>query len=105
MLGGPAWSLRDFYTEGGLLPLLRHHEELLSIVTLGIFSAWAKVRNKQYFYRNTLVDGSSFEYLASPIAILKGRIIAAVALAAFFAAQQYSLTLYVILAVVFLAVR
>src|SRR3954471_6399831 len=26
---------------------------LLSIVTLGIYSAWAKVRNKQYFYGNT----------------------------------------------------
>ncbi len=48
---------------------------LLSIVTLGIYSAWAKVRNKQYFYGNTILDGSSFEYTASPIAILKGRII------------------------------
>lgn len=48
---------------------------LLSIITLGIYSAWAKVRNKQYFYGNTILDGSPFEYTASPIAILKGRII------------------------------
>ncbi len=49
---------------------------LLSVVTLGIYSAWAKVRNKQYFYGNTELDGSTFSYLASPIAILKGRVIA-----------------------------
>lgn len=49
---------------------------LLSIVTLGVYSAWAKVRRKKYFYNNTLIDGVGFDYHASPIAILKGRIIA-----------------------------
>jgi uncharacterized membrane protein YjgN (DUF898 family) len=49
---------------------------LLSIVTLGIYSAWAKVRRRKYFYNNTLVDGVGFDYHANPIAILKGRIIA-----------------------------
>ena len=49
---------------------------LLSIVTLGIYSAWAKVRNKQYFYGNTSLDNASFEYTAEPLKILKGRIIA-----------------------------
>ena len=50
----------------------------LSIVTLGIFSAWAKVRSERYFYGNTRVDGEPFEYLAKPWPILKGRIIAVV---------------------------
>lgn len=49
---------------------------LLSIITLGIYSAWAKVRRKKYFYQNTLIEGVGFDYHASPIAILKGRIIA-----------------------------
>jgi len=49
---------------------------LLTILTLGIYSAWAKVRNKQYFYGNSSLDGSSFVYLAKPITILKGRLIA-----------------------------
>ena len=49
---------------------------LLTILTLGIYSAWAKVRNKQYFYGNSSLDGSSFAYLAKPITILKGRLIA-----------------------------
>lgn len=47
----------------------------LTILTLGIYSAWAKVRNKRYFYGNTLLDGSSFDYHASPIQILKGRLL------------------------------
>jgi uncharacterized membrane protein YjgN (DUF898 family) len=49
---------------------------MLSIITLGIYSAWAKVRRKKYFYNNTLIDGVGFDYHANPIAILKGRIIA-----------------------------
>lgn len=49
---------------------------LLSIVTLGIYSAWAKVRREQYFHRNTLLDGSGFDYHGNPVAILKGRLIA-----------------------------
>lgn len=48
---------------------------LLSILTLGIYSAWAKVRNKQYFYGSTTLDGASFEYTANPVSILKGRIL------------------------------
>lgn len=53
---------------------------LLTIITLGIYSAWAKVRTKKYFYGNTELDGDRFEYLATPIQILVGRIIAVIAL-------------------------
>jgi len=56
---------------------------LLSIITLGIYSAWAKVRTKRYFYGNTKLDGSSFAYLASPVQILKGRLIAFAFLASY----------------------
>lgn len=49
---------------------------VLSILTLGIYSAWAKVRTERYFYSNTKIAGSPFEYLADPIKILKGRLIA-----------------------------
>jgi uncharacterized membrane protein YjgN (DUF898 family) len=47
-----------------------------TLVTLGIYSAWAKVRKKRYFYGSTKVDGDSFDYFANPKAILKGRILA-----------------------------
>ncbi|MDO3721020.1 YjgN family protein [Marinobacter sp. chi1] len=58
---------------------------LLTILTLGIYSAWATVRNNQYFYGNTQLDGASFQYLASPITILKGRLIALAVLIAYVA--------------------
>lgn len=48
---------------------------LLTIVTLGIYSAWAKVRRMRYFYGNSLLDGHGFEYHAKPVQILKGRLI------------------------------
>lgn len=48
----------------------------LTIVTLGIYSAWAKVRTNQYFYGHTSVAGSCFEYTAKPMTILKGRLLA-----------------------------
>jgi len=47
-----------------------------TILTLGIYSAWAKVRNLRYFYRHTSVAGASFDYHADPLAILKGRVLA-----------------------------
>ncbi len=46
---------------------------VLTVITLGVYSAWAKVRNKQYFYGNTRLQQASFEYLANPLMILKGR--------------------------------
>ena len=49
---------------------------LLTIVTIGIYSAWAKVRRLQYFYRHTELAGSSFDFHGSPIKILIGRVIA-----------------------------
>ena len=47
----------------------------LTLLTLGIYSAWAKVRRLQYFYRNTALNGASFDYHGEPLAILKGRLI------------------------------
>jgi uncharacterized membrane protein YjgN (DUF898 family) len=35
---------------------------LLTIVTVGIYSSWAKVRRLQYFYRHTELAGSSFDF-------------------------------------------
>jgi uncharacterized membrane protein YjgN (DUF898 family) len=76
----------------------------LSIITLGIYSAWAKVRKLRYLYGNTNLDGAAFEYTADPIKILKGRVIAVVALALFGSSQAIPV-LYIILAIlIFLAV-
>lgn len=48
---------------------------LLTIVTLGIYSAWAKVRRMRYFRGNTYLDGHSFDYHAKGLQIFLGRFI------------------------------
>jgi uncharacterized membrane protein YjgN (DUF898 family) len=73
----------------------------LTIVTLGIYSAWAKVRKKRYFYGNTWVAGANFDYHGNPVAILKGRLIAFAAFAAYTAAGYYSPKLAAAIAVAF----
>jgi uncharacterized membrane protein YjgN (DUF898 family) len=50
---------------------------LLTVVTLGIYAAWAKVRKRRYFYANTRLFGHTFEYLADPVRILYGNLIVA----------------------------
>ncbi len=70
---------------------------LLSILTLGIYSAWAKVRKNQYFYRNMRVAGSSLDYHGNPIAILKGRIIAFVLLMGLKFSPNIHIALYFIM--------
>lgn len=62
---------------------------LLTLATLGIYSAWAKVRRKRYFYGNTWLADSTFDYHARPIAILIGRIVVLVILVAYNLATQF----------------
>jgi uncharacterized membrane protein YjgN (DUF898 family) len=56
---------------------------LLTVGTLGIYSAWAKTRRLQYFYRNTHLAGASFDFRGDPKAILRGRILAVLLVAAY----------------------
>jgi len=64
---------------------------LLTIATLGIYSAWAKVRRNQYMYACTELAGASFEYHGKPMPILKGRIVALVLFGGYNLAFQFSL--------------
>lgn len=74
---------------------------LLSIATFGIYSAWAKVRRKKYFYNNTLLDGVGLDYHAKPIAILKGRIIAVVLFVLYQVLAKFSPIVAVALLIIF----
>lgn len=75
---------------------------LLSVLTLGIYSAWAKVRKNQYFYQNATLDGSNFDYHGKPLAILKGRIIAALLIIGLNFSQYLSIYLYLVVMIFFL---
>jgi uncharacterized membrane protein YjgN (DUF898 family) len=61
----------------------------LTVVTLGLYSPWAKVRRKRYFYGSTLLEGSAFEYTGNPVAILKGRLIVLAIFVVYSLAQQF----------------
>jgi uncharacterized membrane protein YjgN (DUF898 family) len=50
----------------------------LTLLTCGVYLAWAKVRKRRYFYNATLLDGRPFSYTADPKAIFKGYLIIAV---------------------------
>lgn len=56
---------------------------LLRIITLGLYSPWAKVRKRRFFYGNTLLNKANFDYLADPLAILKGWLIGVAAFGAY----------------------
>ena len=62
----------------------------LSLVTLGIYSAWASVRTRRYFYANTWLSGSPFEYSAQPLPILRGRLIAVLVFGCYILADRIS---------------
>jgi uncharacterized membrane protein YjgN (DUF898 family) len=62
----------------------------LTVITLGIYSAWAKVRRTRYLYSSTRLAGASFEYRAQPLQILKGRLIAIGLFAVYLASELVS---------------
>lgn len=47
----------------------------LSLLTLGIYSAWAKVQRRKLFFEHTHLDGRSFGFTANPKTILRSRAI------------------------------
>ncbi|MDH5408144.1 MAG: YjgN family protein [Gammaproteobacteria bacterium] len=71
---------------------------LLIVITLGLYMPWAKVRTRRYFYGNTLLDDSPFDFTGSPIAILKGYLLAIVFFAIYYAAiNVYPLSQFIFL--------
>lgn len=49
---------------------------VLTIITIGFYSPWAKVRQLRYFYGNTQINNRGFDFTANPKRILIGRLIA-----------------------------
>ncbi len=69
---------------------------LLKIVTIGFYTAWAKVRQRRYFAGTTLLNGEPFEYLAEPKALFRGWLIAVAAVVIYSVAGRYSPTLGIV---------
>ena len=77
---------------------------LLKIVTVGFYTAWAKVRKRCFFYGSTTLHGEPFDYLASPMALFKGWLIAATAFILYLIGTKVSPVLSMVIAlIVFIA--
>jgi uncharacterized membrane protein YjgN (DUF898 family) len=76
----------------------------LTILTLGVYSAWAKVRRLQYFYRATSLEGVCFDYVAKPTNILAGRVIALGLFGVYYLAYNFMPELGALVIVVVVAV-
>ena len=71
----------------------------LTLLTLGIYSAWAKVRARRYLYGNIWLGDAAFDYTANPVAILRGRILVAVVAVVLWFASNFNIYYYAVLAV------
>jgi len=63
---------------------------LLTLVTLGLYYPWAKVRRLRYFYGNTLVDGAALDFHGNPKKMLKGTLLVAVLFGLYSVAGRFS---------------
>ena len=57
----------------------------LTLLTLGLYVPWARVRRRRYFYSNTRILGDGIDYLATGFDLLKGWLLVLAGLACFYA--------------------
>ena len=77
---------------------------LLTLITVGIYSPWAKVRKLRYFHSNTQFMEEGFQFLATGKQLFIGRIIAILALIAFSLIELLPVIgIYLSLIIVFIA--
>lgn len=74
---------------------------LLTIVTLGLYYPWAKVRNLRYFYANSTLEGKNFEYHATGKQLFIGYLIAMILLIAYVTIEQFSVVGSLIVLLIF----
>ncbi len=55
----------------------------LTLLTLGLYVPWARVRRRRYFYSNTRILGDGIDYLATGFDLLKGWLLVLAGLALF----------------------
>ncbi len=63
---------------------------LLTLVTLGVYYPWAKVRRLRYFYGNTLVGGYGLDFHGNPKRMLRGYLLVGLLMWMYSIAQNVS---------------
>ena len=66
--------------------------QLLTLITLGIYSPWAKVRQLQYLYGNTELAAGAFQFTANPKKMLVSRLIAMAVFVTYFLVEHIDST-------------
>lgn len=88
--GAPQTSRFQFHGEAGEFFGIWFVNNIFTMLTLGFYSPWAKIRTLQYFYGNTELAGSSFQFTANPWALLRTRVIAVLLLILYVASENLS---------------
>ena len=73
----------------------------LTVITLGVYAAWAKVRTRRYIWANTNLAGHPFTFHGNPAAILRGNLIIAGMFVAYVAIKRFEPTVAGLLFLVF----
>ncbi|WP_348721210.1 YjgN family protein [uncultured Candidatus Puniceispirillum sp.] len=63
---------------------------LLSLITLGIWIPWARVRNRRFFYGNTRALDEGIDYLATGFALFKGWVLVLAAITIFYVTPLFA---------------
>lgn len=74
---------------------------ILNLLTLGVYSPWAKIREKRFFYSNTMIGGSPLGYNPNPVVMLKQRLVLLALLGASLITAYFFPYLIVIMLLVF----
>lgn len=69
---------------------------VLTIITIGFYAPWAKVRRLRYFYGHTSLANRTFDFTGVPTKILQGRLIAAAVYFIFAFGGRYSPTVAIV---------
>ena len=77
---------------------------LLTLVTVGLYLPWAKVRRLRYFYSNTLIDSDPLHFHGAPLQMFKGFVIVVAGFILYSLAGKFSPTAGFIAFVVLAAV-
>jgi uncharacterized membrane protein YjgN (DUF898 family) len=65
---------------------------LLTVLTLGLYLPWAKVRKRRYFYGNTWIGDHAFDFHGKPRKMLRGTLLVGLLFMAYSAADRFSVT-------------
>ena len=63
---------------------------VLTILTFGLYAAWAKIRRLRYYHGHTHLDGHTFDFVGKPIPLLKGNLLFGSAAVVFMVLQHYA---------------